>query len=64
METYIRRLRMQGGSLVCAMPAPLARMLDIRPGDYVTVKLHSLGSLAIAKAPIPNRAEQLEEQRA
>lgn len=64
MQTYVRRLRMQGGSLVCAVPRPLANMLDLSPGDYVTVVLNTLGSLAIAKAPIPNRSTQPEEQRA
>lgn len=64
METYVRRLRIQGGSVVCALPTALLNMLDLRPGDYVTVNLNTLGSIAIAHCPIPNRSAQPEEQRA
>ena len=64
MKTLIRRLRMQGGSLVCAIPADYAHLLNLRPGMWVAVSLQTDNHIHIEQLTSPQINPDRREQRA
>jgi len=49
MQTYVKQVRRQGGSLIFYIPAPIARLVPLKVNDNVAVNLNAAGDIIITK---------------
>lgn len=64
MQTFVRKLRNQGGSLVVSIPRELAFYAGLAERSHVTLNVTDLGVIAIRKLEHPNVIPPIPEQRA
>jgi len=63
MKTYIRTLRVQGGSVVVSIPPAYANTLNLNPGDLVAINLTIGGVITVARLVSAQVTPHLPEQR-
>lgn len=64
MQTHVRRIRPQGGSLSVAIPPDFARAAHIRTGDLVAINLTIGGVITLTRLTSPQLPPEPPEQRA
>ena len=63
MQTHIRTLRVQGGSVVVSIPPVYANTLDLHPGDLVAINMTMGGVITIARLVSAQVTPHLPENR-